>query len=722
MLLHNDHKPGTRPLRRQAAATAFLGLVTTAALANPAPVNLPVAPAALLEEVVVTATRESRSRLELPESVGVLSRDEIRATSASHPGQLLNRLAGVHVNDLGGEGHMTAIRQPLTTGGVYLFLEDGIPTRPTGFFNHNGLYEMDLHHAQRVEVTRGPGSALYGSDAIGGMINSITRAPGETLELGASLEANQHDGYRVLLDGSGPLGGGRDRLGLQLTLSDQQSFRDNADYRRASWSARWDRDWSSRLSSETVVSQSRISQSGASALEEADYRADPAHNLYRGDVGYREVRALRISSRLHWEVDERLLWSLTGFARDNRMDLMPFWMLSYDPNIYTIDFQTLGLQLKRRQDFALADAQWIVGLDADYTPSRYREQRIDLDRDAQGVYLDYHTTGRDNYHFDADQLAISPYTHLELQATERLRLSAGLRFDHFTIDYDDRLDASVPEIGVFGPLPFPSRHYRPEDGQVTFQQWTPKLGLVLDLSEQHNLYASYRHAFRAPTAGQLFRGGAVADTTHLDPVRAESRELGLRGLLNGRLQYDVAVYDMLISDDIVSLITEGTRKTVNSGETRHRGVELSLQMALAQHWQLGVSWSHARHEYRDFQAACGGQTCRFDNNALPRAPRDLGNLTLAYTAPGDRWRAELEWQYLGKYYTDEANSKRYPGHDLLNLRAELQVNDRLAVYARLLNLGDSRYATYVSNQVGNPALDYRPGQPRTAAFGLRWDY
>src|SRR5690606_25031980 len=126
------------------------------------------------------------------------------------------------------------------------------------------------------------------------------------------------------------------------------------------------------------------------------------------------------------------------------MDLMPFWMLSYDPNIYTIDFQTLGLQLKRRQNFALADAQWIVGLDADYTPSRYREQRIDLERDGQGVYLDYRTTGRDNYHFDADQLAISPYTHLELQATERLRLTAGLRFDHFTIDYDDRLDASVP--------------------------------------------------------------------------------------------------------------------------------------------------------------------------------------------------------------------------------------------------------------------------------------
>jgi outer membrane cobalamin receptor len=69
---------------------------------------------------------------------------------------------------------MTAIRQPITTGGVYLFLEDGLPTRPTGFFNHNGLYEIDIPNSGRVEVTKGPGSALYGSDAIGGIFKMFT--------------------------------------------------------------------------------------------------------------------------------------------------------------------------------------------------------------------------------------------------------------------------------------------------------------------------------------------------------------------------------------------------------------------------------------------------------------------------------------------------------------------------------------------------------------------
>src|SRR5690606_35272749 len=108
----------------------------------------------------------------------------------------------------------------------------------------------------------------------------------------------------------------------------------------------------------------------------------------------------------------------------------------------------------------------------------------------------------------------------------------------------------------------------------------PKLGLVYDLHPHHNLYASRRHAFRAPTAGQLFRSGAVADTTGLDPVTAVSHELGLRGQLTAIIDYDLAIYHMVVEDDIVSLISDGTRVTVNSGESRHRGVELTLEAHL----------------------------------------------------------------------------------------------------------------------------------------------
>ena len=98
-----------------------------------------------LEKVVVTSTQEATSIHNLAESVGVSSKEDILNISPSHPSEVLNRTPGVYINNLGGEGHMTAIRQPITTSGVYLYLEDGIPTRPTGFFNHNALYLSLIH-------------------------------------------------------------------------------------------------------------------------------------------------------------------------------------------------------------------------------------------------------------------------------------------------------------------------------------------------------------------------------------------------------------------------------------------------------------------------------------------------------------------------------------------------------------------------------------------------
>src|SRR5690606_41032440 len=119
--------------------------------------------------------------------------------------------------------------------------------------------------------------------------------------------------------------------------------------------------------------------------------------------------------------------------------------------------------------------------------------------------------------------------------------------------------------------------------RATLAKWSPKPGLVYALSDNPTLSATSPPAFRPPTPGQLFRGGSVPDTTDLKPVTAISREMGLRGRLTQWLDYDLALYQMTIEDDIVSVIVDNTRKTLNSGETRHRGVELTLQAQWSAH-------------------------------------------------------------------------------------------------------------------------------------------
>lgn len=130
-----------------------------------------------LDVMTVTGTREAESLLQTPASVGIVQDDAIHFAAPSHPQQIMSQIPGVAVAVTNGEGHTTAIRQPFTTSPVYLFLEDGVPTRATGFFNHNALYELNLPAAGGIEVVRGPGTALYGSDAIGGIVNILTRPP-----------------------------------------------------------------------------------------------------------------------------------------------------------------------------------------------------------------------------------------------------------------------------------------------------------------------------------------------------------------------------------------------------------------------------------------------------------------------------------------------------------------------------------------------------------------
>jgi len=281
-----------------------------------------------LGEVTVTGTREAQAIAETAASVGVVDSQAIDELKAAHPSEVMGKVPGVHVNVTGGEGHMTAIRQPITTSPVYLYLEDGIPTRSTGFFNHNALYEINLPQAAGIEVSKGPGSALYGSDAIGGVINVLTRPAPLKPEAEVTAEVGEHGWQRVLLSGGNSMGDDGFRADLNLTHTD--GWRDDTEYDRQSATLRWDKFLDSGASLKTVVSGSNIEQqtAGTSRLSEDDYLNDPTKNTT--PISLRNVEALRVSTAYEKETEDTLV-SITPYARYNSMELLPNWSLSYDP-------------------------------------------------------------------------------------------------------------------------------------------------------------------------------------------------------------------------------------------------------------------------------------------------------------------------------------------------------------------------------------------------------
>ncbi|MCH2037826.1 MAG: TonB-dependent receptor [Rickettsiales bacterium] len=673
-----------------------------------------------LETTVVTATREAKPQSEVPESVSILTGDEIKFVSPAHPAEVLNRTAGVHVNNLGGEGHMTAIRQPITTGGVYLFLEDGIPTRPTGLFNHNALYEINIPQADKIEIIKGPGSALYGSDSIGGIINSITKPSPRKAELEINPEYGSYGWKRLLASGGSPI---NNDFGfrIDLNLTDNEGYRDESEYNRYSTTGRLDGFIGDDLYVKTILSYTQVDQSGVSGLEEADYLNNPKKNFYHNDVGRREVEAFRFSSEISYEPDSINLYTITPFFRDNQMKLMPSWMLTYDPNDRDYQFQSYGFLAKYRRKLPSINAEFITGVDVDYTPSTYQEVRLSTTQDSNGIFTDTSETGRVNYDYDADQLSISPYVHGEWQAQEKLRLTTGLRYDYFTVDYQDNLPSSVPEQ-QFGFGGF--NHLRPDSGDLSYDSFSPKLGIIYDLTKHHDLYANYRHSFRVPSIGQLFRSGSSTNTSELDPVKTDSFEIGSRGQWFGWLNYDAAIYHMVVKDDIVRYIDtiSNTRQVTNAGETEHQGIEIGLNGDITDEWGFRTAWSFTNQEYKDYTALFGFPTTQINyaGNDVGKAPSTVGNLAIQYRPSylaGTTF--ELEWEHLGEYYTDETNTQEYGGHDLFNVRASYDVNDTVQIYGRAMNITDELYSTYTSNQVGDPDIQYRPGLPRAFYVGLR---
>jgi iron complex outermembrane receptor protein len=669
----------------------------------------------LLDKVVITSTKEQRSKSELAESVSVLTRQEILNVSPSHPSEILNRSAGVYINNLGGEGHMTAIRQPITTSGVYLFLEDGIPTRPTGFFNHNGLYEINIPQSKRLEITKGPGSALYGSDAIGGVINSISTGIPEQSEVKVDAELGSFKWQRLLLTAGKPV---TDKTGVSASINrtTNEGFRDAADYERTSINTRINHDLSNASTSKTTLSYTKVDQSGISALSFEDYKNNVKKNEFQGDVGAREIEALRISSEYSYTIDTQSLLTLTPFYRYNKSSMMPSWMVSYDPNFRETKFQSFGVITKYRYKLPNKN-QIITGIDIDHTPSETQEFKVDLPNPINDIYNGFTKTKNLNYDFDAIQTSISPYVQYEHYLSPNLLLHTGLRYDHFSVKYTDNLTTALD-----------SGYLRPDSQTIDYDHLSPKLGAVLKLNELHDVYANYRHAFRAPSVGSLFRSGSNAGTIDLKPVKSDSYEIGFRGITPIDLSYEIAVYYMEKTDDIVNIInSESTRESVNAGETIHKGIEISLTGGISESFSFQSSLSVSEQTYGDFSYtyfcfSCSpkNQVVNFNGNTVGKAPKTLANISIRFE-PNYLYgfMAEIEMEHVGKYYVDETNTDEYKGHNLVNLRSRYKLNETLELYGRIQNIEDKRYSTYTSLQVGSSEVKYRPGAPLSVFAGIR---
>ncbi|QWR78217.1 TonB-dependent receptor [Candidatus Magnetomonas plexicatena] len=664
-----------------------------------------------LDEIVISATREAELQKDVPQTINVVKEGEIKSVKPSHPQEIMDRIPGVWVGVTAGEGHMTAIRQPLTTNPVYLYLEDGIPIRSTGFFNHNALYEMNIPQAERIEVMKGPATALYGSDAIGGTINVITKRPSLTPDVELNTEAGSFGWYRFLGSASNTFG--TDGLRFDLNISHKDGFRDRTGYDRQSASLRYDKTIGASVSLKTVISFHDIDQKtgGTSTLTKTDYENRPSYNYQTFD--FRKVKAFRYSTDIGIELNKDSVLSFIPYVRYNRMDLLPGWGIFKSGTKYygydsTTEFYSLGLMSKYRVDLPTLKTRLITGVDIDYSPGSYYERRIQAFKTGdQYTSYTYVTDTTNNYDFNAIFTGVSPYIQTETTPVEKLKITAGARYDILSYDYTTNLAANAN---------------RPDDTDRSFSHLSPKIGLTYDFLKELNAFVSYKNTFRAPSATDLFKGssGTASTAVSLKPIKADSFEAGLRGNAGDIFTYDATLYYMEKRDDIVnySPITNVTLRQ-NAGKTTHEGVEIGFGVKPLRELELSTSYSYAEHKYDEYVVS---KTLNYNGNEIPLAPRTIVNTRLMYRPcflNGGGF--ELEWVKLGDYWMDNENTAKYSGHDLFNFRANYKINKNWTLYARVLNIFDKLYAEQASKS-GTDQPYYAPGEPRTFFAGLTYNF
>ncbi|MGY0642042.1 MAG: TonB-dependent receptor domain-containing protein, partial [Paraglaciecola chathamensis] len=153
----------------------------------------------------------------------------------------------------------------------------------------------------------------------------------------------------------------------------------------------------------------------------------------------------------------------------------------------------------------------------------------------------------------------------------------------------------------------------------------------------------------------------------------------------------------------------------SSGETDHKGIELSAIYQLLESLTISVNYAYAQHEY-DFDRPSSGVV---NGNEIDTAPRNQGNARLNWQ-PTAKTVLELEWQHVGSYYLDPANAHEYQGHDLLHLRGQWQVSERVNLTAKLENLTDQKYASRADYAFGS--YRYFGGQPRAIYVGANYSF
>jgi iron complex outermembrane receptor protein len=670
-------------LDQMSALAAGVALATGAA-AQQTPID---------EEIIVTSTRLSQDTLLSPlpvTSVGIediqLGRQQLGLDES------LSRVPGVFfqnrynfAQDLRISIRGFGARSAFGIRGIRVFIDDIPSTTPDG---QSGVDDLDLGSIGRIEVIRGPASALYGQ-AAGGVISIYTEDGPEDPYLSTRLNVGEFGSQRHAVKTGGQVG--RLNYTASISTTDVEGFRGHSatenNIVNTKFRYSFDEDFDVTLVAATSNSPYAQDPGGLNAAEvEADRSQGRDRNI-QFDAG-ESVSRQRVGVVLRKGFgDSELKVRAYGVQRDfdGRIPNAGTVAESNGGDIlFSRDYYGGGAEYTRDGFLFGRPNRFIVGVDI-ASQEDDRQRFVNDDGDRGDLTLDQLEL--------VDSLGF--FAQTEFSATDRLLLTLGARYEQVDYEVDDRF--FLNDTGD-------------DSGEISFDQVTPLAGFVYTATDWANVYGNVSTGFETPTTTEFANPDGGGFNQNLEPQQATNYEIGIKGVFNNRLRYDLALFRIDVEDELIPFQQDERNFFENAGESTRQGLELSVNAEIAPGLTLNTAYTYSDFTFDTFETEDGD----FSGNRLPGVPGHLLFTELKYRhssgfyAIGDLLR-------VGEFYADNANSEAgfIDAYTVVNLRVGGRFsagNFDVSPFVGVNNLFDEEYFANVRlNAAFNRFFEPAPG-------------
>jgi len=642
-----------------------------------------------LHTVVVSGTRAEHTSFDLPASVDVVDATQIADTQLRvNASEALVAVPGVvvrnrenYAQDLQISSRGFGTRSAFGVRGVRL-VADGIPaTMPDGQ-GQAATFNLDL--AERIEVLRGPFSALYGNHS-GGVVQLFTREPKGAPMVESSFSAGSYGQRKLDVNASGKTGG----IGYLLDASrfDTDGYRDHS-------AARRDQAYAKLVVEPSSTSRLVITASGLRQDDTQDplgvtwdtYQRDPR----AGEIDTTDTQTPQRTLAERYDTRKSIDHQQFGATWESRFGPDRLQVTTYGGNRRVIQYQSFsrGFQapgshsggvIDFDRDFYGIDANWrAVREVAGGTLRTTAGLELARSKDARQGFENFvgNTFGvKGNLRRDEQNevTSVDPYVQLEWERGQWV-ISGGLR--HSRVDFDVR-DQYLSNGD--------------DSGSAEFRHTTPLVGVLYKVSPTLNVYASAARGFETPTMNESFYSGTGGGFNFaLNPAIGTHLEAGVKAMVASGVRVNAALFQVKTDDELVVDASNGGRTSYrNASATLRQGGELSVDAELGGGFnaRLALSMLHAIYD-EGFGAVPQG-------SRLPGVPKSSLYGEFGWREAAGRYGAALETISNSRVYAEDSNTATpAPGYAIVNAR--VQASQQLGVwrlrqFARVNNLFDRDY-------------------------------